>query len=314
MSRYEIDRPLVVVKRKDHTEYIANCPISKTGYAITSTVDQPESEDFPFCWGCPYNKERAWCAYARISAGIPDDAEIIGFKTNHSDQPIYVDFMIGGEKYSSNLKPGKDMGRSIPDLWEQLKPSVATFVNLRTGKYARINKDPKEQFEKYNGRCYGRIGENEFVLDKESVQVYGVTNQCWDWVWYKDSDGNAHKSEEKDIGPSTETPTRPSIVKKYDKLVRDNIPDIIRQSGKTCVTEEISGDVHIDYLFQKLSEEGKELQDAKSIEELADVAEVVLAIRKALGISAEELKAVMEKKRKANGGFDKGIVLKEIIE
>ncbi len=98
----------------------------------------------------------------------------------------------------------------------------------------------------------------------------------------------------------------------YDKLVRDNIPNIIEKAGKNCVVEKVEGEVYLNYLLKKLFEEAEELKEAKNIEELADVMEVVKSIRKALGVSKEELHELMEKKREKNGGFEEGIVLLEV--
>ena len=58
---------------------------------------------------------------------------------------------------------------------------------------------------------------------------------------------------------------------KYDKLIRDKIPEIIEQSGKKCIVEVMDNDTYIEYLDQKLNEELAEYQLDKSIEELADL-------------------------------------------
>ncbi len=100
----------------------------------------------------------------------------------------------------------------------------------------------------------------------------------------------------------------------YDKLIRDNIPEIIEKAGKTCVVEEVTGDVYLNYLLNKLFEEAKELQEAKNIEELADVKEVVRSIQKGLGIDDQTVEETIQKKRAKNDGFDKGLVLKEVRE
>ncbi len=314
MDIKELDQPLVVAKRKDHTEFIANCPISRTGYAITSTIDMDESPDYPFCWACKYNRNRERCAYARMVAGIPDDAELIGYKEDEAKRPIAADFAINGEKFSANLKPGKDMGKSILTLWEEIQPASATFVNLRTGKFVRIVKSPKDQFQKYHGKCYGYLLENEFDHARDTIQIYGVSNPCWMCVWYKKPDGseggNAVGTGAEDRRqPETKSPAMREL---YDKMIRDKIPEIIERSGKVCVLEQVSGEKRLEYLLKKLLEEGKELQEAKNLYELADVAEVVESIRKELDVSEEELKAAMKDKREKNGGFEKGIVLKEV--
>ena len=87
------------------------------------------------------------------------------------------------------------------------------------------------------------------------------------------------------------------------KLVRDKIPDIIRAAGKTPVTEILSNEEYLKELDKKLNEEVAEYQADKSIEEMADILEVLYAICEARGYSIEELMQVKEAKRNERGGF-----------
>lgn len=87
------------------------------------------------------------------------------------------------------------------------------------------------------------------------------------------------------------------------KLVRDKIPEIIRNDGKTPIVEILS---NVDYLIEldkKLNEEVAEYQSDKSIEEMADVLEVLFSICEARGYSVEALMQVRETKREKRGGF-----------
>lgn len=61
----------------------------------------------------------------------------------------------------------------------------------------------------------------------------------------------------------------------YHKLVRDRIPEIIEADGKTCTWETLSEVAYIQLLDEKLNEELAEYQESKSLEELADLLEVV---------------------------------------
>lgn len=101
---------------------------------------------------------------------------------------------------------------------------------------------------------------------------------------------------------------------KYDKLVRDKIPEIIEKSGKKCVVEVMDKETYIQYLDRKLNEELAEYQSDKSIEELADLLEVMQAVAVARGYSAEELDNVRKEKAANRGGFEKRLLLKEVIE
>ncbi len=101
---------------------------------------------------------------------------------------------------------------------------------------------------------------------------------------------------------------------RYHKLVRDKIPEIIEKQGKTCVTEVLSQDAYIQMVDEKLNEELAEYQESKSLEELADLLEVMEAAVNARGYTWEELLKVRDEKRQQRGGFAARILLKEVIE
>ena len=52
--------------------------------------------------------------------------------------------------------------------------------------------------------------------------------------------------------------------KAFNKLVRDNIPEIIKSDGKTCITEVLSADQYLKMLDAKLNEELTEYLESKS--------------------------------------------------
>lgn len=102
--------------------------------------------------------------------------------------------------------------------------------------------------------------------------------------------------------------------KKYHKLVRDLIPEIIERAGKTCVTSILSDDEYLHMVDEKLSEELAEYHADGSIEELADLIEVIYAAVKARGYTIEQLEAIRLEKVQQRGSFDKRILLTEVIE
>lgn len=101
---------------------------------------------------------------------------------------------------------------------------------------------------------------------------------------------------------------------KYSKLVRDRIPEIIKASGKTCVTELLSDDEYLRMIDAKLDEELAEYHKDLNVEELADLLEVIYAAAKARGYTLEQLEAVRAEKASKRGTFEKKILLKEVIE
>lgn len=102
--------------------------------------------------------------------------------------------------------------------------------------------------------------------------------------------------------------------KKYNKLVRDRIPEIIRADGNMCIIEELSDARYLDMLDAKLNEELAEYQESKSLEELADLLDVMQAVVNARGWTWGQLEQVRQKKAAQRGGFEKKILLKEVIE
>ena len=61
-------------------------------------------------------------------------------------------------------------------------------------------------------------------------------------------------------------------------------------------------------------EELAEYQESKSLEELADLLEVMRAVVNARGWTLEELERVRADKAAKRGGFEKKILLKEVME
>lgn len=99
---------------------------------------------------------------------------------------------------------------------------------------------------------------------------------------------------------------------KYDKIVRDNIPEIINKANKECKIKTVVGTEKAEYLLKKAHEEINELTQARNIEEMADVLEVVDAIIDSLSLNRNEIEHVRKVKREKNGAFKNGIVLLEV--
>ena len=102
--------------------------------------------------------------------------------------------------------------------------------------------------------------------------------------------------------------------KAYHKLVRDNIPAIIEATGASCETEILSEADYLRLLDTKLDEELAEYRRDRTVEELADLLEVIYACAAAKGCSREELEAIRVLKAARRGGFEKRILLKTVTE
>ncbi len=101
---------------------------------------------------------------------------------------------------------------------------------------------------------------------------------------------------------------------KYNKLVRDKIPEIIEMSGKRCVIETLTDEDYLKMLDAKLDEELAEYHQDQNLEELADLLEVIYACAVAHGYSVAELEQVRVDKAAKRGGFVERILLKEVNE
>ena len=100
----------------------------------------------------------------------------------------------------------------------------------------------------------------------------------------------------------------------YNKLVRDRIPEILEAKGKKYTVRQVGvGFEKGNYLRKKLVEETDEFLKEPSIEELADVQEVVLALAENMGFTRDDLEIVREAKVIQRGGFEDNWVLEEVI-
>ena len=96
-----------------------------------------------------------------------------------------------------------------------------------------------------------------------------------------------------------------------NKLVRDNIPEIIRSKGGECVVRIMGDDEYRKELIKKMHEEINEFDTDNTAEELADIFEVFTTLIKCSGYTENEIINIADKKRKQNGGFEKRLYMSE---
>lgn len=100
------------------------------------------------------------------------------------------------------------------------------------------------------------------------------------------------------------------MIREYNKIVRDRVPQIIESQGKKCnyISEEDSEISHLPALARKLDEEVKEYHNSiyvdAGVEELTDIVEVCYALADHLGYSVEQFEEMRLKKKEEKGGFD----------
>ena len=95
----------------------------------------------------------------------------------------------------------------------------------------------------------------------------------------------------------------------YHKLVRDKIPEIIRNGGEVPKVRILEQEEYLACLEKKLDEEVTEFHQDKNAEELADILEVTFSLAENLGYTREELLRTCEMKREKRGGFRDRIFL-----
>ena len=97
----------------------------------------------------------------------------------------------------------------------------------------------------------------------------------------------------------------------HNKLVRDFIPKIIESNGQSCTYHILDDQAYLDALDQKLNEELAEYHQDHSMEELADLLEVIRAVISARGFTYEEVESIRKSKAEKRGGFAQKIWLTE---
>ena len=102
----------------------------------------------------------------------------------------------------------------------------------------------------------------------------------------------------------------------YRKLVRDKIPEIIREVGKQPFARKIQGDELRQAIAGKIIEEAYELfkalgRDNKDevLKESADMLEIVVAALKFHGFTMDDLLSARNERAKQRGAFCKGLFL-----
>lgn len=102
----------------------------------------------------------------------------------------------------------------------------------------------------------------------------------------------------------------------YNKLVRDKILKIIEADGLRYNARVLEPQELLVEVKAKMIEEAKEFHGADnfqdSVEELADILELVHTAINALGVEYEELEAIRKQKKVKRGGYEKAIYLIDV--
>jgi len=104
-------------------------------------------------------------------------------------------------------------------------------------------------------------------------------------------------------------------VVKYNKLIRDRIPKIVKEAGWKPKVRKLKKEEFLEALKRKISEEARELMRAKDkkgiINEIIDIQEILDALISEIKTTKPEIKKFQSAKRKRRGGFKKKLFLIE---
>ena len=101
---------------------------------------------------------------------------------------------------------------------------------------------------------------------------------------------------------------------RYNKLVRDRIPEIMTENGVKASFRVLEESEMLTYLERKLDEEVREFHYSKNIEELADIYEVLKELIALCGASPSAFYHLCNLKIEKRGGFSKRLCLIETEE
>lgn len=99
----------------------------------------------------------------------------------------------------------------------------------------------------------------------------------------------------------------------YNKLIRDKIPERIKEAGGDYLCRKLNKKEFVLELAKKIGEESDGLVNAKNrkgfIEELGDVIDVIEELKKAVKVKPSEISKVRKNAQMKKGGFDKRLFL-----
>lgn len=185
----ELSDALKEMYSKDHTTYYFGCPRSTTHICGSCNIDIPNSkyeETYP-CSECEfhtYDKNyNPRCKKRFIDLGLSGNTQVEITNVNSDGFVSQLAYYEGDKKVIINLPTfDNPFNKSIFTLWNENNYKVAIFKNTRTGKFIKINKDPRDQFLKYR-KVFGWFSSDQYSFNGESRELYGCDKPEWICVW-----------------------------------------------------------------------------------------------------------------------------------
>lgn len=98
------------------------------------------------------------------------------------------------------------------------------------------------------------------------------------------------------------------------KLVRDKIPDIIRENKKIPLTRIARLSEAKQLIIEKMHEEVDEFADEPTLEEAADIYHVFMAMLRIHNMTFDQVMRAAVEKANANGRFENMIILDGVLD
>lgn len=103
------------------------------------------------------------------------------------------------------------------------------------------------------------------------------------------------------------------MIKRYNKLVRDRILEIIEVAGEKPYSRILNQEEYLKEIKKKILEEAKELTMAKNkeevINEIIDIQELIDVLISEFNLTKLQIKKQQKTKNKKRGGFKKKLFL-----
>jgi predicted house-cleaning noncanonical NTP pyrophosphatase (MazG superfamily) len=98
----------------------------------------------------------------------------------------------------------------------------------------------------------------------------------------------------------------------YNKLVRDNIPRLIKESGRSCTSRIMTPPEYLEALLNKIVEEIEEFRITDNEEEIADIYEALDCLVELKEYEPMHIDYIKLIKREARGSYRERILLEEV--
>ncbi len=103
------------------------------------------------------------------------------------------------------------------------------------------------------------------------------------------------------------------VIKKYNKLIRDRILEIIKRTGGRPYWRILNKKEYFEEVKKKVVEEAKELTKVKNkkeiINEVVDIQELLDVLISEMGLTKSQIKKQKKIKNKKRGGFKRKLFL-----